>query len=237
MNAADRFTSRAQIPMLILSVAFIAVLVTPVINDHLSPGWGRTLAVANIVLWVAFAAEYLIRLALAPKRMTFIRANVLDLFIVAVPMFRPLRIVRLVAIGSKVTTGKLQPVGVAIRVFVTAAFIVLLGAVGVLDVERHATGSSIHTFGDALWWAFTTVTTVGYGDKFPVTAEGRVIAVLVMMTGIAILGVATALIASWFVKLGRSDTQTQNDRIEAKMDAILALLADAELPDAASHSM
>jgi voltage-gated potassium channel len=237
MNAADRFTSRAQIPMLILSVAFIAVLVTPVINDHLSPGWGRTLAVANIVLWVAFAAEYLIRLTLAPKRMTFIRANVLDLFIVAVPMFRPLRIVRLVAIGSKVTTGKLQPVGVAIRVFVTAAFIVFLGAVGILDVERHATGSSIHTFGDALWWAFTTVTTVGYGDKFPVTAEGRVIAVLVMMTGIAILGVATALIASWFVKLGRSDTQTQNDRIEAKMDAILTLLADAELPDAASHSM
>jgi len=81
------------------------------------------------------------------------------------------------------------------------------------------------------------VTTVGYGDKFPVTAEGRVIAVLVMMTGIAILGVATALIASWFVKLGRSDTQTQNDRIEAKMDAILALLADAELPHATSHSM
>ena len=61
MNAADRFTSRAQIPMLILSVAFIAVLVTPVINDHLSPGWGRTLAVANVVLWVAFAAEYLCR--------------------------------------------------------------------------------------------------------------------------------------------------------------------------------
>jgi voltage-gated potassium channel len=226
---ADRFTQRAQIPMLILSVLFIAVLVTPIINDHLSHGWAQALAVANIVLWAAFAAEYCIRLVLAPKRIAFVRANVLDLFIVAVPMFRPLRIVRLVAIGSRVTTKKLQPVGVAIRVFVTAGFIVFLGAVGVLDVERHATGASIHTFGDAIWWACTTVTTVGYGDKFPVTAEGRVIAVLLMLTGIAILGVGTALIASWFVQLGRSDTQTQSDRIEAKMDAILALLADTEL--------
>jgi voltage-gated potassium channel len=221
---ADRFTQRAQIPMLVLSVLFIAVLVTPIINDHLSHGWGQAFAIANIALWAAFAAEYGIRLVLAPKQAAFVRANVLDLVVVAVPMLRPLRIVRLVALGSKLTVRKLQPVGVAIRVFTTAGFIVFLGAVGELDVERHATGSNIHTFGDALWWAITTVTTVGYGDRFPVTAEGRVIAVLVMLTGIAVLGVLTALIASWFVKLGRSNTESQNDRIEAKMDAILALM-------------
>lgn len=91
-------------------------------------------------------------------------------------------------------------VDIAIQVVSVAAIIVFIGAVGILDVERNARGSNIHTFGDALWWALSTVTTVGYGDRYPVTGQGRLIAAAVMLTGIAVLGVVTASVAGWFIE-------------------------------------
>lgn len=77
--------------------------------------------------------------------------------------------------------------------------VIFVGAVGMLDVERTAPGANIHNFGDALWWALVTVTTVGYGDTYPVTTDGRLIAAAVMVTGIAVLGVVTATVATWFI--------------------------------------
>lgn len=82
----------------------------------------------------------------------------------------------------------------------TAVVSLLLGAVAVLDAERGSPGANINTFGDALWWAASTVTTVGYGDRYPVTTEGRVIAVLLMLVGIALVGSITASVAAWFVR-------------------------------------
>ena len=81
-----------------------------------------------------------------------------------------------------------------------------LGAIAALDAEQDAKGANIVTFGDALWWAATTVTTVGYGDRFPITAEGRVIAIALMVVGIAMVGAVTASIAAWMV------AQVQQDR-------------------------
>ena len=67
------------------------------------------------------------------------------------------------------------------------------------EAERNSPDANIKTFGDGLWWAATTVTTVGYGDRFPTTPLGRLIAVVLMLVGIALLGVITATIATWFV--------------------------------------
>lgn len=69
----------------------------------------------------------------------------------------------------------------------------------VLETEREAPDASITSFGDALWWALTTVTTVGYGDHLPVTARGRLVAAALMVGGIALLGVVTATFASWLI--------------------------------------
>ncbi len=91
----------------------------------------------------------------------------------------------------------------------------------VLSFEHQAKGSTIHNFGDALWWAIVTVTTVGYGDKFPVTAGGRAVATILMFVGIGLIGVLTATVASYFVEQGadddRADLVERLDRIESML--------------------
>ncbi len=92
----------------------------------------------------------------------------------------------------------------------------------VLDAERGAEGANIVGSEDALWWAATTVTTVGYGDRFPVTGEGRLVAVALMVGGIALLGVVTASVAAWFVQ--RFTALEDTDDVSARLARIEALL-------------
>jgi voltage-gated potassium channel len=89
---------------------------------------------------------------------------------------------------------------VAIYVAGTVTLIGFVAALAVLEAERFAPGASIIAFGDAIWWTLTTISTVGYGDRYPVTLEGRLVAASLMVAGIALLGVVTAGIASWFVE-------------------------------------
>jgi voltage-gated potassium channel len=116
-------------------------------------------------------------------------------------MLRPLRLLRLLALArilNRSASGSLAG-RVSTYVLGTAVTAVGLAAIAVLDAEQDATGASITTFGDALWWASATVATVGYGDRYPVTGEGRVIAVGLMLVGIAALGAVTASLATWMV--------------------------------------
>ncbi|MDP1803815.1 MAG: potassium channel family protein, partial [Acidimicrobiales bacterium] len=106
---------------------------------------------------------------------------------------------------------------------VLITFVVVLGAAtAVLAVEEGA-GGSIDSLGDALWWAVTTVTTVGYGDQFPVTPAGRGIAAFLMLSGIALFGVLTANIAAFFVEQDQED-----DPIVARVDEVLLRLERIE---------
>ncbi|SFT02116.1 potassium channel family protein [Saccharopolyspora flava] len=109
--------------------------------------------------------------------------------------------------------------------------VVLLGtsaALAVLEVERTAPGAEITTFGDALWWTMTTVTTVGYGDYYPVTGQGKLIAAGLMIAGIALLGVVTGSIASWFVdrfgglEQSMSASADATRRLDAESDQLRA---------------
>ena len=123
-------------------------------------------------------------------------------------MLRPLRLLRLLTLLSFVNCrARSSPRGQVI-VYVTALTVVVLvlSSLAVLDAERGRDGATIDDFGDALWWSATTVTTVGYGDRFPVTGTGRLVAVAVavavalMLAGIALLGVVTAAFASWLIE-------------------------------------
>ncbi|MDJ0335565.1 potassium channel family protein [Salinibacterium sp. G-O1] len=89
-----------------------------------------------------------------------------------------------------------------------SVLLVLVAGPAVLDAEQNVSGANITTFGDAIWWAFSTITTVGYGDYFPVTLVGRLVAVGLMVSGVALLGTITATIASWFIELVRQPERT-----------------------------
>lgn len=89
--------------------------------------------------------------------------------------------------------------GAFTSVFIISILIILFSAIAILQVEKDP-NSNIKTAEDSIWWAYTTITTVGYGDKFPVTTEGRIIGMVLMTCGVGLFGTFTAYIASWFVR-------------------------------------
>jgi voltage-gated potassium channel len=97
-----------------------------------------------------------------------------------------------------------------------------VAALAMLDAERDAPNANITSIGDALWWAVTTITTVGYGDRYPTTTEGRVIALGLMLAGIALLGVVTATFASWLIERVSSENAADQAATVAHIDALMA---------------
>jgi voltage-gated potassium channel len=92
-------------------------------------------------------------------------------------------------------------------------------SVAILQVEK-VPESNIKTAEDAIWWAFVTTTTVGYGDKYPVTTEGRFIAVFLMATGVGLFGTFTGFLASWFVE---EDKENKDDQLKLLREEIAAV--------------
>jgi voltage-gated potassium channel len=172
--------------------------------------FGRTLIFAA---WAIFAIDYMIRLRLAENRSRWFFHHLLDLAVVLLPMLRPLRLLRLITLLGVVqrVAGTALRGRVALYVCGTTVLIVFVSSLAMLDAERHAVGATITTFGDSVWWAFVTITTVGYGDYTPVTTTGRLIAVVMMTAGIALLGTVTATLASWFVqRISEEDEASQS---------------------------
>jgi voltage-gated potassium channel len=166
--------------------------------------------------WLAFALDYAMNLILAPNRGRWFIRNLHELAIVALPALRPLRLLRLVSllrlvhrVGGNALRGR-----VLIFVLGSAALLIYAGALAVLDAEENAPGSNLTTFGDAVWWAMTTITTVGYGDHYPVTVLGRCVAAGLMIGGVAVLGVVTASVASWMVQSVAEETAAEIDSAE-----------------------
>jgi voltage-gated potassium channel len=156
-------------------------------------------------------------------RLTFIRRNVFDLLLVAIPVLRPLRLLRSVTIiraarltrigagaGRAVRESRVRLASrAALLAAGSAAILILAAAVMELDAERAAARANITTFGDALWWAVSTITTVGYGDRYPVTAAGRAIGIALMIVGVGIFGVVAASAAAWFISADQDEDRHQ----------------------------
>src|ERR1700683_5293435 len=153
-------------------------------------------------IWGLFVLYYVVRFSLAPKRWHWFIRHLIDFAIVTLPLLRPLRLLRLLVLIEVLQ----KAIGDAFRgriVVYTVSGVVLLiytSSLAVFDKERYLHGATINSFGKALWWSITTVTTVGYGDVYPVTNTGRVIAVLLMIGGISLVGVVTAALASWIIE-------------------------------------
>jgi len=208
-------------PLVGLGLLFLVVLILP-LAEPLGQQQSHALDVANVAIWALFVLDYGARLYLAPERRIFVRSHVLDLVVIAVPFLRPFRLLRLFAIVVSTTrrAGGLAVRQVTLYVVAITVIITSTAAVVVYDAEKDTTGS-IKTLGDAFWWAIATVTTVGYGDAVPTTQVGRWVAVILMFTGIALIGTITAAVAAWFVNIVRSSATADNDDQQA--DAIGAL--------------
>jgi len=235
---AERLDQLLALPMLVLTLVFLVVMVLPVIYPDLPHGARVVLAAIDLGIWAAFLAEYLARLFVAPDRIRFILRNPFDLFLVVIPVLRPLRLLRSVTLiraarltrigagaGRAVRESRVRLASrAALLAAGSAAILILATAVMEIDVERAAAKANITTFGDALWWAVSTITTVGYGDHYPVTAAGRAIGVVLMIAGVGIFGVVAASAAAWFVSADREeDRHPQASEISALTAEVTAL--------------
>jgi voltage-gated potassium channel len=239
-SAYDRLTKRLEWPMVVLAFATVPALV---LEERSATPWLRTLASAlNWTIWVGFVGEYVARLVLAPDRRAFVRSAWFDLLIIVLsPPFlvpesmeslraaRVLRLLRLLRVVAVAAIGfRHLRTALAHRRFHWVALVamatVLVGAVAEYAVEGRGNGS-LTSFGDSLWWAVVTATTVGYGDLSPETTEGRVIAVMLMLVGIGVIGVFTATLASFVLSSEETEASvihTRLDAIERKLDDLLA---------------
>lgn len=228
----ERWERAAEWPLTVAAVAFLVAYAWPILDPGLPPWAVATAQLVTSVTWALFALDFLARLALSVERRQFVRDNVLDLVVVALPLLRPLRLLRLVTlltVLNRYAGGSLRG-RVVVYVVGSTALVLFIAALAVLDAERGAPGATVSTFSDALWWSMTTVTTVGYGDLFPVTATGRVVAGGLMLAGIALLGTVTATLASWLVQRvaeveQASEAATRRD-IEALSAQVAALRAE-----------
>ncbi len=197
-----RWERATAYPLTALSVLFIAVYAWPILQPGLEPALVRVCDGANIAIWALFGVEYLIRLRLARRKGRFIRTHWFDLGVLILPVLRPLRALRLIT-ALKVlhqraetwTRGRL-----ALYVGASTVLLVLVAGLAVLDAERGRPDAGITSYPEALWWGVVTITTVGYGDFYPTTIEGRIVALAMMVAGIGLIGFVTGSVASWIVE-------------------------------------
>jgi voltage-gated potassium channel len=225
-SGLDRWESRTELPLAGVAIAFLVgysvqVLARP--TGYTSEALDWTL----YVLWAAFAIDFVMRLILADQRPRWFVRHMFDLAIVALPFLRPLRLVRLVVIVAALQ----KAFGDAIRgriVIYTAGSAILLvyaASLAVLEAERSDPNAHITNFSDAVWWSITTITTVGYGDFYPVTAKGRLVAVLLMIGGISLIGMITATVATWIVHRVAEQDSTQQAATAAQIEELRSQIA------------
>ncbi|MFE7855934.1 potassium channel family protein [Streptomyces sp. NPDC057403] len=199
----ERWEQRTELPLAVASLAFLAAYAVRV----LAPGLTDLLqAVALAVLlasWVLFAVNYAVLWHLSGQGLSFVRKHPLDGVVVVLPLLRPLRVVKVYEAVQR-RHGKPRLALHARVILYSGLSTVLLGFAGALAAyqqERGAPGTTMKSFGDAVWWACATLSTVGYGDVTPVTPMGRVIAVGMMAVGLALLGAVTGTFASWLLQV------------------------------------
>jgi len=191
-----------------LALAFLVAFSYPAFVNPVTSSTQTLLNIVQWVSWVAFATDLIYGLINAKSKKQYLKKHPLEVAAVLLPFLRPLRLMRVISFGSlviqKVAIGR--QFAITIKVIITSIFVAYISAVQITIIERDIDGSNIKNFGDGLWWAITTVTTVGYGDRFPTTSEGRFLAVGLMIMGISLMGVITASVASWFVKMGQGES-------------------------------
>jgi len=225
-----------QIFMLSLCLFALGALAVERFAD-LSPGILGILQAADLVVCALFLGDFLHSLATAPDRWRYLRTwGWIDL-VSSIPSVdllrvgRAARILRVVRVLRGVKATRLLAGFVLERRSESAFMAALLSTLLLLVFAGAAVlhfeavpDANIKDAGDALWWAFATLTTTGYGDRYPVTTEGRIVAVMLMLVGVCLVGVLSGLFASWFMAPAARRSQSEIEQLRVDIAALRAAL-------------
>lgn len=215
-----------QIVVLILSIVVLGALVVDT-AFKLPEQVSNLLQTLDTLICFVLLADFGIRFYNAKSKLTFLKWGWVDL-IASIPnvpylrvgrlirILRVIRLLRAVRATQKITNlllhDKVQ--GGYASVFLTAFLLVMFTSLGVLVVERQDPDANIKTASDAIWWSVSTITTVGYGDKVPVTAEGRVLAIMLMVSGAGMFALVSGLVVSSIIGIKKEKPDDKTEIIE-----------------------
>ena len=228
-RAINWWTKLSPTFLQVLGVIFLAGYAWPIINPNLSPALHSLCNWTLFVIWIFFAFDYFARLSIADGKRIFMRKNLLDLAAVVLPFLPLLRAIRALAavtVSSRRNRGsRSQQVTTSV---VTLAFATwFVAGLAVTEAERLVDGANIQGVGDGWWWAITTMATVGYGDTYPVSTQGRIVGTALMIMGVALLGTITASIASNFNSTDSEDS-SKSTSSTAEIDVLKERIAELE---------
>jgi voltage-gated potassium channel len=210
-----------DIPLLVVAIGSLPLLLLEIISHRLTNGDKTFLLIVNITVFFAYAVDYVIEFLVTPEKGRYVRSEWSSLLIVVAQLFailpamsflgflrgaRALRVVssltRIIGISmaSRSQGREILKKRATLFAFGLSGFTLITSAVGFTLAEDVGKDGRVHSFFDALWWSGATITTVGYGDIYPVTAAGRIIAIFTMLVGISTLAVVTARIAQFLIK-------------------------------------
>lgn len=225
------YTARISPLLSTLALVYLATFSIQAIWYYPEATWYQYMNIFGNLLWVLFVIDLVFRFSVSPSKRHFFRRNLVDTITVIVPQFRAIRALRAFTGGGFISkkTGLISGGGLT-SALVAALIVVWVGSLMVLNAERSAANAEIKTAGDAVWWGFETVTTVGYGDFVPVTWNGRMLAVLVMLVGISVLGVVTASLSAALVKSAHQGPDRVDEVLQelAQLKAMVAKLEAAQ---------
>lgn len=221
---------RSSRPMFVASVLYLLAFAAPIMSTRIQEPYDAYLNIIQMILWGLFAADYCIRLYLAPRRLYFITHNLMNLAIVLLPAWRIVSFLAMIYMTANRQYKRLSEL--AMKLFGYTAIFIIMFALAIYSVESSEPGAMIRDLPTAYWWTFTTLATVGYGDVYPITGIGRVIAVVVMLYGVGMVAVATGALASWIIEKigGREEqeypaTKADVDDLRQEISELRALLA------------
>ncbi|HEY8966051.1 MAG TPA: ion transporter [Candidatus Methylacidiphilales bacterium] len=195
-----------------------------------------------------FLVDFGVRFQRAPSKREFMKWGWIDL-ISSLPLpawgnsvfagrilrvFRMLRLIRAYRSFHSFVSHLFHdvPHGTLTSIPIITFFVVLFGSISVLAFEKAYPGSNIRTAEDAIWWTMTTITTVGYGDHYPVSTEGRIVAVLLMVTGGGLFGTFTAVVSTIFLRASKKDDpDARAERMERQLHEIHRALREIQERD------
>ena len=210
-----------DIPLLIIAIGSLPLLLLEIISHRLTSGDKTFLLIVNLTVFLAYAIDYVVEFLVTPEKGRYVRSEWSSLLIVIAQLFailpamsflgflrgaRALRVVssftRIIGISmaSRSQGREILKKRATSFAFGLAGFTLITSAVGFTLAEDVGKDGRIKSFFDALWWSGATITTVGYGDIYPITAAGRIIAIFTMLVGISTLAVVTARIAQFLIK-------------------------------------